>query len=83
VVLDQPSQAFFPSDMAAHDATDEDRRDALAQFTLMRDVVADLDTRLQVIVLEHADFDEPWFREAVVERWRDGQALIPRAWYEE
>jgi hypothetical protein len=83
LVLDQPTQAFFPSDVAAEEARDEDRRDALAQFTLMRDVVAELDNRLQIIVLEHADFDEPWFREAVVERWRDGEALIPRTWYED
>lgn len=83
LVLDQPSQAFFPSDRSDENASDEDRRDALAQFELMRDVVEELDGRLQIIVLEHADFDEPWFREAVVERWRDGQALIPRAWYEE
>jgi hypothetical protein len=67
--------------MAAQNATDEDRRDSLAQFTLMRDVVDGLDQRPQIIVLEHADFDEPWFRDAVVERWRDGEALIPRSWY--
>lgn len=83
LVLDQPTQAFFPSDRPDEDASDEDRRDALAQFILMRDVVDDLDGRLQVIVLEHADFDEPWFSDAVVERWRDGRALIPRSWYEE
>jgi len=41
LVLDQPTQAFFPSDRPDEDASDEDRRDALAQFILMRDVVDD------------------------------------------
>jgi hypothetical protein len=81
LVLDQPTQAFFPSDRPAAEVTDQDRIDALAQFELVRDVVADLKGDLQVIVLDHADFDEPWFQAAVVEKWRDGEALIPRSWY--
>lgn len=82
LVLDQPTQAFFPSDQATEQASDQDRQDALAQFALLRDTANRLDGRLQVIVLDHADFDEPWFDQAVIERWRDGNALIPRAWYE-
>lgn len=81
LVLDQPTQAFFPSDQATEQASDQDRQDALAQFALVRDVAERLDGRLQIIVLDHADFDEPWFDDAVVERWRDGNALIPASWY--
>lgn len=82
LVLDQPTQAFFPSDQTTEQASDRDRQDALAQFELLRDVAEQLDTRLQIIVLDHADFDEPWFDDAVIERWRDGTALIPSSWYE-
>jgi hypothetical protein len=82
LVLDQPSQAFFPSDLPSEEITDQDRDDAKAQFTLIRDVVADLDEQLQVIVLDHADFDVDWYQEAVRERWRDGDALIPQSWIE-
>lgn len=81
LVLDQPTQAFFPSDQATEQASDQDRQDALAQFVLVRDVADQLDGQLQIIVLDHADFDEAWFDDAVVERWRDGNALIPRSWY--
>ncbi len=80
LVLDQPTQAFFSPDRAAEDITDQDRLDALAQFELMRDVANDTRGDLQIVVLDHADFDEPWFRAAVVERWRDGDALIPSSW---
>jgi hypothetical protein len=80
LVLDQPSQAFFPSDLPNDEVDDQDRRDALAQFTLIRNVVDGLDSKLQVIVLDHADFDEAWFQGAVRERWRDGEALIPTDW---
>jgi hypothetical protein len=81
LVLDQPTQAFFPSDQATEQASDQDRQDALAQFALVRDIADRLDGRLQIIVLDHADFDEPWFDGAVIERWRDGNALIPSSWY--
>ena len=81
LVLDQPPQAFFHSDQATAQASDHDRQDALAQFALFRDVAAQLDGRLQIIVLDHADFDEPWFDGAVIERWREGNALIPHSWY--
>jgi len=81
LVLDQPTQAFFPSQQAHDEASDEDRIDARAQFELLRDVAAALENRLQIIVLDHADFDDRWFQDAVVEKWRDGRALIPYAWY--
>lgn len=82
LVLDQPTQAFFPADTTDAEIPDEDRVDALAQFELMRDVVSELGNALQVLVLDHADFDEQWFQDAVRERWRDGEALIPESWLE-
>jgi Protein of unknown function (DUF3732) len=84
VIFDQPTQAFFPPDQPigqTHDLRDADRRDAIEQFRLMYDVVAQLDGALQVIVLDHADFtEEEWFQSSVVQRWRDGDKLIPAAW---
>jgi polyhydroxyalkanoate synthesis regulator phasin len=80
LVLDQPTQAFFPADRPAENVDDQDRADALAQFDLMNDVVAGLDEALQVIVLDHADFDVDWFQASVRERWRAGEALIPQSW---
>lgn len=83
LVLDQPTQAFFPSDQTTEQASDQDREDAIAQFELLHDVAQRLENQLQILVLDHADFGEDWFDEAVVERWRNGAALIPRSWYDE
>jgi hypothetical protein len=35
---------------------------------------------IQLIVTEHADIHEPWFRDTVVERWRGDEKLIPKSW---
>jgi hypothetical protein len=35
---------------------------------------------MQIIVCDHADLEEGWFREAVEHNWRDGEKLIPLDW---
>lgn len=85
LVLDQPSQAFFPRDREAggdlDELTDTDREHTRQLYQMIRTVVDQLDGQLQVLALDHADFDDSWFAESVVQRWRDGQALIPSSWY--
>ena len=87
--LDQPSQVYFPADRdirgrleVAREGrpADEDRLAVLEMFKLVHDVVSSLGGGLQVIITEHADPDADWYQDAVVERWRDGAALIPQAW---
>jgi hypothetical protein len=80
LVLDQPSQAFFPTDRPNEEIDDGERRAAFGQIEVIREMVERLDNRLQVIVIEHADFDVDWYQAAVRERWRDGEALIPQTW---
>jgi Protein of unknown function (DUF3732) len=85
LVLDQPSQVYFPAERDADpsiaDLGDNDRAAVVRMFELVRDVVADLAPDMQVIVTEHADVAEDWYQSAVVERWRHGTALIPSGWY--
>jgi hypothetical protein len=88
LMLDQPTQVFFPSDRrtadrSVNDLPDDDRRRVRELFELLAQVVGDLDGRLQVVVTDHADLDEPWFAQAVVEDWRDGRALIPADWLDD
>ncbi len=87
--LDQPSQVYFPADRDVDGrlevgrdgaAVDEDRAAVLRMFELVRDTVASLGGQFQVIITEHADPDVEWYQDAVVERWRDGDALIPQDW---
>jgi Protein of unknown function (DUF3732) len=35
---------------------------------------------MQVIVADHVELLEGWFRDAMVERWRDGIKLVPQTW---
>ncbi|QLL08767.1 DUF3732 domain-containing protein [Mycobacterium vicinigordonae] len=83
LMIDQPTQAFYPSDSAKNEGAvnDADRTAVLAMFTVMRDVVEALTPRMQVIVSDHADLaDEVWFQDAVRHRWREGIRLIPTEW---
>ncbi len=83
LMIDQPTQAFYPSD-AAKDAgavNDADRVAVLAMFQVMRDVVNELAPRMQVIVSDHADLvDEEWFQDAIEHYWRGGTKLVPVDW---
>lgn len=82
--LDQPSQVYFPSEKdvdGRFESVPEDDRVAVARmFKLVFDFVATLAPRFQIVMTEHADIDEPWFQEAIVERWRRGKKLVPAHW---
>lgn len=82
--LDQPSQVYFPADKdvdGSLEAVPEDDRDALARmFKLLFDCVAALAPGFQIIMTEHAELREPWYQEAIVERWRHGKKLVPADW---
>ena len=91
VVLDQPSQVYFPS-VREYKQVDGTTRDTEAAggdlaavrllFDLLFDVVEEASGGLQIIVLEHANLDDPRFQEALVEEPWDGtqRALVPPAW---
>jgi hypothetical protein len=84
LILDQPTQAYYPRDQDAGGSlavlNDTDRAWVIRLFEWLHARVAELGGRLQVIVTDHAEVDAPWFAEAVVERWRDGEALVPSDW---
>ena len=84
LILDQPSQAFFPRDRESggdlDELTDTDRENTRRLYELTFQVVQQLGGQLQVIALDHADFDDDWFADSVVQRWRGGKALIPQQW---
>lgn len=85
IVLDQPSQAFFPRDLEIGgdlaELSDTDRDNTRSLYRMMFDVVTQLNGQLQIIAFDHADFPDEWFQDSIIETWRDGLALIPRGWY--
>ncbi|MGY4898648.1 DUF3732 domain-containing protein [Micromonospora aurantiaca (nom. illeg.)] len=82
LMLDQPTQAYYPSEVEQHHGVprdDDDRAAVRRLFELMRDVATELAPDMQIIVCDHADLPEPWFQQAVRHNWR-GDALIPNEW---
>ena len=84
LVLDQPTRVYYPRDQDAGGSlavlNDTDREWVVKMFQWLRDRVAELGGQLQVIVTDHVEIDAPWFATAIVERWRDGNALVPGDW---
>ena len=86
LMLDQPTQAYYPSDVEQDEglpAGEDDRAAVRRMFELMRDVAAELAPDFQIIVCDHANLPEDWFQDAVSHNWRDGEKLIPQEWIDE
>ena len=84
--IDQPSQVYFPEDRDWEQIGDgkrgEDHKAVSRMYKLAREVVEQLLPEFQVIVTDHANINEPWFQECIVERWREGRRLVPVEWVE-
>lgn len=84
--IDQPTQVYYPDERdeefrgGIEAVKNEDREKVRNMFSLILDVTAKLSPNLQVIVMDHADLKDAAFQDAVVARWRDGDALVPRDW---
>jgi hypothetical protein len=83
LMLDQPSQAYYPSELEREGGVPEGEDDRAAVrriYELMRDVAEELAPDLQIIVCDHANLPEDWFQGAVRHNWRGGEKLIPQDW---
>jgi hypothetical protein len=83
LMLDQPTQAWYPSEVEESDGVpvaDSDKEAVRAIFRLLLDVATELAPDFQVIVCDHANLPETWFQDAVVHNWRGGERLIPVDW---
>jgi len=83
LMLDQPSQAHYPpeSDVGQISGADnEDQRAVARLYRTLFDFTADLKGEMQVIVTDHVELLQPWFRGSIRERWRDGIKFVPIDW---
>jgi len=82
--IDQPSQVYFPEDrdwsQSAEDTPGEDREAVSRMYRLALKLVEELTPSLQIIMTDHANINEEWFQDCIVERWREGQKLVPPEW---
>lgn len=83
LMLDQPSQAHYPPerdvDGRIDGLADEDQA-AVRKLFLLLDQYCTHQKNMQVIVSDHVELLDTWFRDAIAERWRDGIALVPSSW---
>jgi phage shock protein A len=82
--IDQPSQVYFSPDKGldwqSDGVEDEDREAVGRMFKLAYSVAKELSPKMQIIITDHADINETWFQESVVDRWRTGKKLVPIEW---
>ncbi len=82
--IDQPSQVYFPEDkdwdQLGEGEHGEDRAAVSRMYRIALDIVLQLNPEFQIIITDHANIDEPWFQERIVERWREGVKLVPPDW---
>ena len=84
LMLDQPSQAHYPPERdeggRIDELPDEDQAAVRQLFTLLHDYCGELAPGMQIIVADHVELLDDWFRDSIAERWRDGIALVPQSW---
>lgn len=85
--IDQPSQVYFSPDRGldwlSDDVHDEDREAVGRMFKLAYTLAEKLSPNMQIIITDHADINESWFQNSIVERWRKGEKLVPIEWDQE
>ena len=76
LLLDQPSQIYFPNDKSSIDW------DAVKQiYSFIHRRVKEMNKELQVIIVDHANFnDDEDFKKSTLENWDESNALIPLEW---
>ncbi len=90
-MLDQPTQVYFPTQMAYEAAAgdiqrvqqtkDADLVAARRLFEILLDYTKTVVPGFQLIVTEHANFADEWFQDALAEEpWMNPPALVPHDW---
>lgn len=79
LMIDQPSKAHFQSDLPLT-GEDPDRETVRNMFRLFARYAAEHAGQFQLIVVDHANYEDDWFRSAVQHNWRDGRVLVPELW---
>jgi hypothetical protein len=77
--IDQPSQVFFPPETNDQNVDSQEIR-AVYRFIFER--IKEMHPNMQVIIVDHADINEEYFQDAVIEKWWDGTKLVPTDWEE-
>jgi hypothetical protein len=87
LIMDQPSQAHYPPENDEEGDLDDlkviedaDKAAVHRIFELLNQFTAEFAPNMQMIIIDHVDINQPWFKSAIVERWRHGRTLVPSEW---
>lgn len=91
LMLDQPTQVYFPTQIAYEAAAGDIQRVQLTKdadlvaarrlFEILLEYTKTVVPGFQLIVTEHANFADEWFQDALVEEpWMNPPALVPHDW---
>lgn len=90
LLIDQPTQVYFPSEQIYKDAdgsvqkteeADADLKAVRRLFELLLKFTQEDVPGFQLIITEHANLSEQWFQDALVEKpWTKPPALVPEDW---
>jgi hypothetical protein len=83
LMLDQPSQVHYPPDRDVGEIdgkSDEDQAAVARLYRLLFDYCETYHPGMQVIVMDHVELLQDWFRDSIAQRWRDNIKLVPPSW---
>jgi hypothetical protein len=76
--IDQPSQVYFPPETNDDNVDSQEIR---IIYNYIDKMIKELSPNMQVIVVDHADIQEKYFQDAIIEKWWDDEhSLIPQSW---
>lgn len=78
LVLDQPSQVYFPSSDGSKG--EEDWQEVRRIYQWLFEVGAKYAGQFQIIVTDHAKFDDQSFLDHLKHDWWQGGSLVPQEW---
>lgn len=87
IMYDQPSQVYFPQKILQKEEFESnDIAQVKKMFKTFETAIKDADGKLQIIISDHAD-EDVWGDiseeyKHIVANWSEGEALIPKCWYE-
>lgn len=89
LILDQPTQVYFPPEIYRNlkgdidEINDEDTVAVKRLYDLLFQICSELNNKMQIIVLDHANIRDLKFQSSLVEDpWRNNNSLIPPSWIE-
>jgi hypothetical protein len=86
LVLDQPSQIYFPPEKDSNQTgmieISSDEAAVRQMFEFILKATKELTPHFQVIITDHAKLNFEEFEDAITEEWRNGVKLIPTEWIE-